>query len=126
MSTLEGFDIDAERLPADFGSPDVDPVDLLLNVAWGLPLVSREERLYRFLQEHRDFLERFQEQAREVLDEMLLKFAEHGSPQLKPETLEVRPLSDLGSVVELASRFGGARQLHEAIDELSKRLLEAS
>jgi type I restriction enzyme R subunit len=57
---------------------------------------------------------------------MLLKFAEHGSPQLKPETLAVRPFTDMGSVIELASRFGGAQPLHEAIDGLSKRLLEAS
>jgi type I restriction enzyme R subunit len=126
MSLLRQADIETEDLPEEFGSPDVDPIDLLLNVAWGLPLVSREERLYRFLHEHRDFLDSFQPHARQVLDEMLLKFAEHGSPQLKPETLAVQPFSGMGSVVELASRFGGAQPLHEAIDDLSKRLLEAS
>ncbi len=86
MTILRRADIEAEELPAEFGSPDVDPIDLLLNVAWGLPLVSREERLYRFLHEHRGFLASFQPEARQVLEEMLLKFAEHGSPQLKPET----------------------------------------
>lgn len=126
MDILKDAHVEAEELPAEFGSPDVDPVDLLLNVAWGLPLVSREERLYRFLHEHRNFLESFQPQARQVLEEMLLKFAEHGSPQLKPETLGVRPFTEMGSVVELADRFGGAGPLHEAIDELSKRLLEAA
>ncbi|WP_155256565.1 EcoAI/FtnUII family type I restriction enzme subunit R [Salinispora pacifica] len=126
MTILRKADVEAEGLPAEFGSPDVDPIDLLLNVAWGLPLVSREERLYRFLHEHQEFLDSFQPQARQVLDEMLLKFAEYGSPQLKPETLAVRPFTDLGSVVELAARFGGAQPLHEAIDDLSRRLIEAS
>lgn len=126
MTILRRADIEAEELPAEFGSPDVDPIDLLLNVAWGLPLVSREERLYRFLHEHRGFLASFQPEARQVLEEMLLKFAEHGSPQLKPETLAVRPFTDLGTVVELANRFGGAQALHEAIDDLGRRLLEAS
>ncbi|HET8659511.1 MAG TPA: DEAD/DEAH box helicase family protein [Micromonosporaceae bacterium] len=126
MTMLQKADIDAEELPAELGSPDVDPIDLLLNVAWGLPLVSREERLHRFLHEHRGFLSSFQPKARQVLDEMLLKFAEHGSPQLKPETLAVRPFTDMGSVIELANRFGGAELLHAAIDDLSRRLLEAS
>ncbi|WP_420849144.1 EcoAI/FtnUII family type I restriction enzme subunit R [Parafrankia soli] len=126
IDLLRASDIEAEELPSEFGSPDVDPVDLLLNVAWGLPLVSREERLHRFLHEHRDFLEAFQPQARQVLEELLLKFAEHGSPQLKPATLGVRPFTDMGPVPELAKRFGGAQPMHEAIDELSRRLLEAS
>lgn len=126
MAVLQRVDIEAEELPAELGSPDVDPIDRPLNVAWGLPLVSREERLYRFLHEHREFLAAFQPQARQVLDEMLLRFAEHGSPQLKPETLTVRPFADMGSVVELANRFGGAGALHDAIDDLGQRLLEAS
>ncbi|MFE2426477.1 EcoAI/FtnUII family type I restriction enzme subunit R [Streptomyces sp. NPDC059373] len=126
MAILRAADVESEELPAEFGSPDVDPVDLLLNVAWGLPLVSREERVYRFLHEHRDFLESFQPQARQVLEEMLLKFAEYGSPQLKPETLNVRPFTEMGSVTELADRFSDTKPIHEAIDELSKRLLEAS
>ncbi|GAA5066765.1 EcoAI/FtnUII family type I restriction enzme subunit R [Nocardia callitridis] len=126
VNFLLAADVAAEELPEEFGSPDVDPIDLLLNVAWGLPLVSREERLNRFLHEHRDFLKSFQPQARDVLEEMLLKFAEHGSAQLKPETLGVRPFTEMGSVVELTSHFGGAEALHEAIDELGKRLLEAS
>lgn len=126
MVALQQADIEAEELPAELGSPHVDPIDLLLNVAWGLPVVSREERLYRFLHEHRDFLASFRPRARQVLDEMLLKFAEHGSPQLKPETLRVRPFTDMVSVVEPANRFGGAHALHEAIDDLVRRLLEAS
>jgi type I restriction enzyme R subunit len=47
-------------------------------------------------------------------------------PQLKPETLGVSPFAEMGSVAELANRFGGAKPIHEAIDELSRRLLEAS
>ncbi len=127
MSILKKADVDAEELPDAFDVPDVDPVDLLLNVAWGLPLVSREERFNRFLHEHQEFLKSFQPQAREVLEEMLLKFVEHGSTQLKPETLQVQPFTKMGSVLELTGRFGGnGLPLHTAIDELGRRLLEAS
>jgi type I restriction enzyme R subunit len=126
VTRLREADIEPEQLPEEFGSPDVDPIDLLLNVAWGLPLVSREERRHRFLQEHRDFLESFQPQARQVLEQMLQKFADHGSTQLTPETLEVPPFTEMGTVVQLAQRFGGPQPMHAAVDEVSKRLLEAS
>jgi type I restriction enzyme R subunit len=126
ISKFREADIEVEQLPEEFGSPDVDPIDLLLNLAWGLPLVSREERLHRFLHEHQEFLDSFQPQARQVLEQMLVKFEEHGSPQLKPETLEVPPFAEMGSVVELAQWFGGPVPLHGALDELSRRLLEAS
>lgn len=106
ISRLREADIEPEQLPAEFGSPDVDLIDLLLNVAWGLPLVSREERRHRFLQEHREFFESFQPQARQVLEQMLQKFADHGPTQLTPETLEVPPFTEMGTVVELARRRG--------------------
>ncbi|GFE17981.1 DEAD/DEAH box helicase [Streptomyces glebosus] len=126
MEALKESDINAEMLPAEMGNPDVDPVDLLLNAAWGLPLVSRDERLVRFRKEHRTFLGSFTEQAREVLEGMLLKFAESGSPQLKAETLKVPPFSNMGRVVELTQRFGGGKAAHEALDELASRLLSVS
>jgi len=126
IERLAECDVDVERLPDDFDTLDVDPVDLLLNVAWGLPLVSREERVYRFLQEHKAFLESFQDEAREVLEGMLLKFEDHGSPQLTTETLLVPPFLEMGSPVEIASWFGDRQALSKAIDDLCKHLLEAA
>lgn len=126
IERLAKFDVDVERLPSEFESLEVDPVDLLLNVAWGLPLVNREERVYRFLHEHQEFLERFQDEARQVLEEMLLKFADHGSPQLKTETLMVPPFRDMGSPVEIAGWFGDGQAMSDAIDELCGLLLEAA
>lgn len=118
--------IDAESLPDDFESLEVDPVDVLLNAAWGLPLVSREERAHRFRQEHRDFLESFRDEARQVLEEMLLMFKEHGSPHLKADSIMVPPFRSMGTPVEIASWFGDGQTMSDAIDELCRRLLEAA
>ncbi|MGW3506847.1 EcoAI/FtnUII family type I restriction enzme subunit R [Streptomyces sp. NPDC000994] len=121
---LREADIDVEELPEELGKPDVDPVDLLVSVAWeGLSVVSRDERLTWFRREHEEFLDSFGERAREVLEAMLEKFAEAGSPQLKVDTLKVPPFDTMGRVVDLTARFGGARQAHEAIDQLAARLL---
>ncbi|MEV1036580.1 EcoAI/FtnUII family type I restriction enzme subunit R [Streptomyces sp. NPDC050204] len=124
MEALREADIDVEELPEELGKPDVDPVDLLVSAAWeGLAVVSRDERLTWFRREHEEFMDSFGEQAREVLEAMLVKFAEAGSPQLKVDTLKVPPFDSMGRVVDLAARFGGARQAHKAIDQLAGRLL---
>ena len=124
MEALREADIDVEELPEELGKPDVDPVDLLVSAAWeGLAVVSRDERLTWFRREHEEFMDSFGAQAREVLEAMLVKFAEAGSPQLKVDTLKVPPFDSMGRVVDLAARFGGARQAHEAIDQLATRLL---
>ncbi|MFF0478986.1 EcoAI/FtnUII family type I restriction enzme subunit R [Streptomyces sp. NPDC004284] len=126
MEALREADIDVEDLPEELGKPDVDPVDLLVSVAWeGLGVVSRDERLTWFRREHEEFMDSFGAQAREVLEAMLVKFAEAGSPQLKMDTLKVPPFDSMGRVVDLAKRFGGPREAHEAIDQLAARLLTA-
>ncbi|MGW1654059.1 EcoAI/FtnUII family type I restriction enzme subunit R [Streptomyces atratus] len=124
MEALREADIDVEELPEELGKPDVDPVDLLVSAAWeGLAVVSRDERLTWFRREHGEFMDSFGAQAREVLEAMLVKFGEAGSPQLKVDTLKVPPFDSMGRVVDLADRFGGPRQAHEAIDQLAARLL---
>ncbi|MER5929357.1 EcoAI/FtnUII family type I restriction enzme subunit R [Streptomyces sp. NPDC002054] len=124
MNALREADIDVEKLPEELGMRDVDPVDLLVSTAWeGLAVVSRDERLTWFRREHSGFLDSFGAQAREVLEAMLLKFEESGSPQLKVETLKVPPFNEMGRVVDLTRRFGEPGRAQEAIDGLAARLL---
>lgn len=124
MEALREADTDVEELPEELGKPDVDPVDLLVSAAWeGLAVVSRDERLTWFRREYGEFLDSFGEQAREVLEAMLVKLSEAGSPQLKADTLKVPPFDSMGRVVDLSQRFGGPREAHEAIDQLAARLL---
>lgn len=126
MEALKSAQIDVELLPEELGRREVDPVDLLVSVAWeGLAVVSRDERLTWFRREHAEFLDSFGPRAREVLEAMLLKFEEAGSPQLKVETLRVPPFTEMGRVAELTSRFGEPGEAHKAIDNLAARLLTA-
>ncbi|MEV7777847.1 EcoAI/FtnUII family type I restriction enzme subunit R [Kitasatospora sp. NPDC088351] len=126
VDALAKADIEVEELAAKLQNPDVDPVDLLLNAAWGLPLVSREERVVRVRREQREFFASFAPEAQQVLDAMLLKFVEYGSTELSAQTLQVPPFTGMGSVTELAARFGDAQKLHSAIDELGKHLFEVA
>jgi type I restriction enzyme, R subunit len=111
---------------AKLGHPEADPLDLLVNAAWELPLVSRAERALRVRREHNEFLESFAPRARAVLDALLDKFTEHGAEELSARALRVPPFTEMGNVVELGVLFGGRDALHEAIDDLGRHLFDVS
>jgi type I restriction enzyme R subunit len=105
---------------------DMDAVDLLVHVAWNGPTITRGQRVRRARVDHADFFEHFVPAARAVLDDLLDKYAEHGISQLDDlRVLEVPPLDRHGSVVDIASRFGGSKRLRAAIDELESMLYAA-
>lgn len=102
-------------------APDVDPIDVLVHVAWNQPLATRVERARRVRREHEAFFEEFQPAAREVLAYLLDKYAEHGITELDDlAVLEVPPLSSLGTPTEIAARFGSPDALRLAVARLSE------
>ena len=65
-------------------------------------------------------------EARKILEMLLDKYTEYGTAQfLIPDVLEVPPISEMGNVIELASRFGGAEKLREAVNDLQTLLYAA-
>lgn len=115
-----------EELAALLGVPDADPLDLLLHIAFGEPLVTRSERRNRFDRTQRAFLHAFPPEARRILDVVLDKYVDHGPAELDPHVLQIEPLAAEGSVTELVGRFGGADRFRSAIDEVGRRLYDAS
>jgi type I restriction enzyme R subunit len=107
------------------GIPEADPLDLLVHLAWNEPLASRFDRVRRVRKERAAFFEQFGAEARAVLEELLDKYAEHGPSELSPAALQVPPISELGSPVELAQHFGGAEALRKAIAGLQDQLYAA-
>ena len=80
----------------------------------------------RVRKERREFLEKHSGLARQILEELLEKYAEHGTAQfVLPDVLQVPPISDHGNVIEIAKHFGGAEKLREAIHELQTILYAA-
>lgn len=115
-----------EELAGLLGVPDADPLDLLMHIAYGAVLVTRSERRNRFDRHQREFLDGFPPEARRILDVVLDKYVEHGPEELDPHVLQIDPLATEGSVTEFVGRFGGAPHFRAAIDELGRRLYEAS
>lgn len=118
--------IDFDDLAQASGQPDADPFDLLCHVAFNAPLRTRRERADRLKKEKKDFFEQYGPQAKEILAELLEKYAEYGTAQFViPEVLKVPPISDRGNVMEIAEFFGGPEQLRMAVNQLQTLLYAA-
>jgi type I restriction enzyme, R subunit len=123
---LEERGISFDQLATEAGRPDADPFDLLCHFAYDAPLRTRRERAERLRRDRQDFFDRYGPQARAVLEELLEKYADHGADQLElPAALKVPPLSERGTVMELANLFGGGDKLRLAVAELQQLLYAA-
>ena len=77
-------------------------------------------------QEKREFFEKYSPAARQVLSDVLEKYIEYGTAQFEiPDILKVPPISERGTVPEIAALFGGAGHLRSAIDEMQSLLYAA-
>ena len=125
IQALADHGITLEQLAENAQQPDADPFDLLCYIAYSAPLRTRRERAEQLRKGRVDFWEYFKPEAREILNEILDKYIEHGTAEFSiPDILKVPPISSHGNVLEIASKFGGPDQLRAAIDKMQALLYE--
>lgn len=118
--------IDFDELADAADQPDADPFDLLCHLAFSAPLRTRRERAERMRSDKKDFFDEYGPKAREILGELLDKYAEHGTAQFViPDVLELPPINRHGNVMEIATLFGGEDKLIEAVQRLQTLLYAA-
>jgi len=118
--------IDFDELARAAGQPDADPLDLVCHLAFNAPLRTRRERAQRLKTEQKDFFDQFGPAARQVLDDLLDKYTEHGAAQFViPDVLQVPPLNRHGNILEIAALFGGPEKLRAVVNELQTLLYAA-
>jgi type I restriction enzyme R subunit len=126
IRALEERGINFEALADALDQPDADPFDLLCHIAYNAPLRTRRERAQRVREERGNFFARYGPEARGILEELLEKYAEHGTAQfLLPDILHVPPLSEHGTVLQISQAFGGTDELRDAVTELQNLLYAA-
>ena len=65
-------------------------------------------------------------EAREILSDLLEKYAAHGEPQFTlPDVLKVPWISHLCNVTEITDKFGGSDQLRNAVNQPQSLLYAA-
>jgi type I restriction enzyme R subunit len=126
IQSLEDRGISFAELAEAAKQPEADPFDLLCHVAFNAPLRTRRERAEMLRKEKRAFFDQYAPDARAVLNEMLDKYIEYGTAQFQiPDILKVPPISERGTVPQIARLFGGAEKLRAAVSELQTLLYAA-
>jgi type I restriction enzyme, R subunit len=119
IAALAERGIDFAVLAEQSGQSDADPFDLLCHLAFNAPLRTRRERAQRLKAERKDYFEKFSPEARQILDELLEKYAEHGDAQfVLPDVLRIPPISTHGQPAEIIKLFDGAENLRQAVNDL--------
>lgn len=100
----------------------VDLFDLICHVAYDQPPLTRKERANNV--KKRNYFTKYGDQARNVLEALLDKYADEGIENMESlEVLQVKPLSDFGSTVEIVNGIFGSREKYLlAIQELEYEL----
>jgi type I restriction enzyme R subunit len=118
--------IDFHQVALQAGKPDADPFDLLCHLAFDAPVLTRRQRADRMKKQQTAFFGYFAPEAREILNDLLEKYAADGELQFTlPDVLKVPPISQHGNVAEIAGKFGGSDQLRDAVNRLQALLYAA-
>jgi type I restriction enzyme R subunit len=108
---------------ADEVGKNLDPFDLICHVAFDAKPLTRRERAENV--KKRDVFAKYGGQARAVLDALLAKYQDEGVINLDDaNVLKISPFSDMGSVVQLITAFGGKESFEKAVHELQDALYQ--
>ena len=124
VQELEQKGIPFEALESAVGR-DYDPFDLILHVAYDEPPLTRKERADRVRK--RNYFGRYSGKAREVMELLLDKYADHGIQALEdPDLLKIIPFPQMGTPVELSAAFGKKGSYRAAIRDLEAQLYKTA
>ena len=100
---------------------EMDIFDMICHTAFDQPPLSRAERVKNV--KKRDYFAQYGEQARKVLEALLDKYADEGIENIENmKILQVNPLNQFGSPMEIVELFGGKVQYQQALVELEQEI----
>ena len=115
-----------DALVAELGQKwgeEPDPFDVICHIAFDRPPLTRRERAEQVRK--RDIFNRYEGQARQVLESLVDKYADAGiAPIEDPKVLTLSPFSQLGAPMELINAFGGKPGYQRALHELEDALYQ--
>lgn len=120
LQELEQHGVLLEALAQDVGK-DFDVFDLICHVAFDQPPLTRRERADQV--KKRNYFTKYGEQARQVLEILLEKYADTGIENIEDiKILTLDPFKNMGTASELVSAFGGKPAYMAALYELEHNL----
>ena len=100
---------------------EADIFDIICHVAFDQPALTRRERANNV--KKRNYFAKYEGKAREVLEALLEKYAEHGILNFESaDILDHAPFNKIGKPQKIIRLFGGYEKFNEAIIELEKQI----
>ena len=113
--------IDLEKLKAEQGMDDVDDFDFICHIAFDRKPLTRRERAENV--KKRDFLSKYQGEARKVLETLIESYKDLGIHEIsKTEILKLEQFRKFGKQARIAALFGGKAGYLRAVRELEEAL----
>ena len=104
---------------------EMDVFDLILHAAYDQPPLTRKERAENV--KKRNYFAKYSGKARNVLENLLDKYADGGIENIEDLTiLKIKPFDDIGSPSEIISLFGDKENYLAAIKELESQIYGAA
>ena len=100
---------------------DIDDFDIICHIAYDKKPLTRQERANNV--KKRGYLYKYSEQAQQVLEALLNKYASEGLHDLNDtKILEFKPFDEFGNPMKIVKLFGNKKKYIEAIHELESNL----
>jgi len=100
-------------------APDSDPYDLLGHVAFGSPLITKDERSDWFINNKEKFIKSFGESGKKIILDLLEKYRVDGIDNvMDSKVFDLPPFDKMGHVVGVADKVGGIENLKKIISQI--------
>jgi len=124
IAELEEKNIIYENLKDEIGK-DMDVFDMICHCAFDMPPLTRQQRANKV--KKRDYFSRYKDEAREVLEALLSKYADEGIENIETiQVLKLPTFKEFGSPLQIVNYFGGKKQYLEAVTELENELYKVA
>ncbi|MCS4298360.1 MULTISPECIES: EcoAI/FtnUII family type I restriction enzme subunit R [Acinetobacter] len=111
-----------EALEDEVGK-DFDPFDMICHIAFDQPALTKKERVNNVRK--RNYFTKYNDQARQVLDALLDKYADQGIEPIEDvKILKIPPFNQMGSIIEIIQSFGSVEAYTNALKELGDHLYD--
>ena len=108
-------------------TPDADAFDAIAHIAFGAPMLTRDERARAFLNKKKQVFDALGSGAQLILLSLLEKYRAGGINQVvRSEVFDVPPFDKMGRLQGVIDEFGGIENLKESIDMIEQGLYEST
>jgi type I restriction enzyme R subunit len=124
IAELEEKNIIYANLKDEIGK-DMDVFDMICHCAFDMPPLTRKQRANKV--KKRDYFSKYKDEAREVLEALLSKYADEGIENIETiQVLKLPSFKTFGSPMQIVNYFGGKKQYMEAVSALENELYKVA